>query len=125
MSPPLPMNPLDRLSIWTLTKFAVTANFVNVQIDNRSKGFIGNGGNIFFRAFGALTTASDANFEILNSQMGTPGGTIHSAAAIELTLADTTIGKDLNAFIDNSDGMIGLTGNERTVTIQVNGKLAV
>ena len=102
---------------------AVTAGSINVQVDNRSKGFIGNGGSLLFSASGTLTTASDANFEILNSQLGTPGGTIGSDASIKITLADASIGKDLNAFIDNSDGNIGGTGG--SLTLQINGKLAV
>ncbi|MEY2512128.1 MAG: hypothetical protein QOE26_2891 [Verrucomicrobiota bacterium] len=101
----------------------LTANFVNVQIDNRFKGFIGTGAGITFSVGGTLTTKSDTNFEILNSQQGTTGGKIGSDAFIKVTLADVTIGTDLNAFIDNSDGSIGGTGG--SVTLQVNGKLAV
>jgi fibronectin-binding autotransporter adhesin len=104
---------------------ALTANFVNVQIDNRFKGFIGTGGNLSFTVSGTFTAANDANFTILNSQLGTTGGTFASAIALRLTLADTNIGNNLNAFIDNSDGSIGPTGNEGTVTLQVNGRLTV
>lgn len=101
----------------------LTANSVNVQIDNRSNGFIGNGAGITFASGGTFTTKGNSNFEILNSMQGTPGGTIGSDAFIKITFADTTIGNDLNAFIDNSDGAIGGVGG--TVTLQVNGKLAV
>jgi mannose-6-phosphate isomerase-like protein (cupin superfamily) len=104
---------------------SVSGNFVNVQIDNRINGFIGNGGSITFNVNGSLTATSDANFEILNSQLGTPGGTIGSATFIKATFGDVTIGGDLNAFVDNSDGSIGPTGNDWTVTLQINGKLAV
>jgi quercetin dioxygenase-like cupin family protein len=103
----------------------LTADFVNVQVDNRFKGFIGAGGNITFTVSGALMTKSDANFTILNSQVGTPGGTIGSAVAIKLTLGNTNIGKGLNVFIDNSDGSVGPGGNDGTVTLQINGTLAV
>ena len=88
-----------------------------------SNGFIGNGAGITFASGGRFTTKGNANFEILNSQLGTPGGTIGSDAFIKVTFADATIGNDLNAFIDNSDGAIGGVGG--TVTLQVNGKLAV
>jgi hypothetical protein len=102
---------------------ALTANSVNVLIDNRFNGFIGNGAGVTFSSGGTLTTTGDANFEILNSQLGTPGGTIGSDAFVKVTFANATIGADLNAFIDNSDGAIGGTGG--TVTLQVNGKLNV
>jgi hypothetical protein len=102
---------------------SLTANSVNVQIDNRSNGFIGNGAGITFALGGPFTTKGNSSFEILNSMQGTPGGTIGSDAFIKITFADTTIGNDLNAFIDNSDGAIGGVGG--TVTLQVNGKLAV
>lgn len=111
-------------SAWAFTG-NLTANFVNVRIDNRFAGFIGAGGNLNFAVSGTLTTNNDANFTILNSQLGTAGGTIGSAVALKLTLADTNIGNDLNLFIDNSDGMIGPTGDEGTATLQINGKLAV
>ena len=101
----------------------LTANSVNVLIDNRFKGFIGSGAGITFSSGGTFTTTGNANFEILNSQLGTTGGTIGSDAFIKITFANATIGNDLNAFIDNSDGAIGGVGG--TVTLQVNGKLAV
>ncbi len=102
---------------------ALTANSVNAQIDNRLNGFIGTGAGLTFTVNGTLTTANDADFEILNSQLGTTGGTIGSDAIIKVTLADANIGNDLNAFVDNSDGKIGGAGG--TVTLQINGKLAV
>src|SRR5205085_2399683 len=88
--------------------------------------FIGTGGTVTFSVAGTLTTnTGDANFTILNSRSGTVGGTIGSDTFIKLTLADTNIGRDFNVFIDNTDGSIGPTGEGATVTIQVNGKLAV
>ncbi|MEN3371225.1 MAG: hypothetical protein V7609_3368 [Verrucomicrobiota bacterium] len=97
---------------------------VTVQIDNRFKGFIGAGAGIDFTVGGTFTTTSNANFTILNSDLaGGSGGTIASNAVIKLTLADTNIGKDLNAYINNSDGSIGGVGG--TVTLQINGKLTV
>ena len=101
----------------------VNANAVNLQIDNRLNGFIGSGAGMTFAVGGTLTTTSDANFTILNSMLGTPGGTIGSDAFIKITLSDATVGRDLNAFIDNSDGSIGGAGG--TVTLQINGKLSV
>jgi len=101
----------------------LTANSVNVLIDNRFKGFIGTGAGITFSSGGTFATTGNANFEILNSQLGTTGGTIGSDAFIKITFANATIGNDLNAFIDNSDGAISGVGG--TVTLQVNGKLAV
>lgn len=101
----------------------VNANVINLQIDNRLKGFIGNGAGMTFNVTGTLTTKGDANFTILNSMLGTPGGTIVSDAFIRLTLADTNIGNNLNAFIDNTDGSIGGVGG--TVALQINGKLTV
>jgi hypothetical protein len=101
----------------------LTANSVNVLIDNRFKGFIGTGAGITFSSGGTFTTKGNSNFEILNSQSGTTGGTIGSDAFVKVTFANATIGADLNAFIDNSDGSIGGVGG--TVTLQVNGKLAV
>ena len=101
----------------------LTANSVNVLIDNRFKGFIGNGAGITFSSGGTFTTKANANFEILNSQLGTQGGTIVSDAFVKVTLADANIGNDLNAFIDNTDGTIGGTGGQ--VTLQLTGKLTV
>jgi hypothetical protein len=97
---------------------------VTVQIDNRFKGFIGAGAGIDFTVGGAFTTTSNANFTILNSDFAAGGaGTIGSNAVIKLTLADTNVGKDLNAYINNADGSIGGVGG--TVTLQINGKLTV
>lgn len=101
----------------------LTTSGVNAQIDNRNRGFIGTGAGLTFTVNGTTTTAGSASFTLLNSQSGTPGGTIGSDAFIKLTLADTNIGANLNAFIDNTDGAIGGTGG--MVTLQVNGKLAV
>jgi fibronectin-binding autotransporter adhesin len=103
----------------------VSANQVTTQIDNRFNGFIGNGAAINFTVAGTFGTSGDSTFTILNSQAGTTGGTIGSAASINLTLGTTSIGGNLNAFIDNSDGSIGPTGNEGTVTLQINGRLSV
>jgi len=103
----------------------LTTDSVDALIDNRFNGFIGNGGSITFNVNGSLTATSGANFEILNSQLGTPGGAIGSATFIKATFGDVTVGGDLNAFVDNSDGSIGPTGNDWTVTLQINGKLAV
>jgi len=110
-------------NITTAINAGLTANSVNVLIDNRFNGFIGNGAGITFSSGGTFTTKANANFEILNSQMGTTGGTIGSDAFVKVTFANATIGNDLNAFIDNSDGSIGGAGG--TVTLQVNGKLTV
>jgi hypothetical protein len=101
----------------------LTSNAVNVLIDNRFKGFIGTGAGITFSSGGTFMTKGNANFEILNSQLGSTGGTIVSDAFIKVTFANATIGADLNAFIDNSNGAIGGVGG--TVTLQINGKLAV
>jgi len=101
----------------------VNAGSIVLQIDNRLNGFIGNGAGMTFNVAGTLTTKSDANFTILNAMLGTPGGTIGSNAFINVTLADTTVGRDLNAFIDNTDANIGGVGG--VVTLQINGKLAV
>jgi mannose-6-phosphate isomerase-like protein (cupin superfamily) len=99
------------------------ADQVSVQVDNRFNGFIGNAAAINFTVGGTFNTTANANFTILNSQRGTPGGTIVSDAAIKLTLGNTTIGGGLNAFIDNADGKIGGTGG--LVTLLINGNLSV
>ena len=103
----------------------VTTNAVNLQIDNRFNSFIGNGAALTLNVTGALTTTSDASFTILNSQLGTTGGDIDSPASISATLTNTTIGRDLIAYIDNRDGEIGPTGDEGTVMLQINGTLGV
>jgi len=100
----------------------LTTDQVTVQIDNRFKGFIGNGAAMNFTVGGTTTINSGAFFTILNSQSGT-GSTIGSDATIKLTLANTNIGGSLNSFIDNVDGSIGGVGG--TVTLQINGTLAV
>jgi len=102
----------------------LTPQVVTATIDNRVKGFIGNGAGITFNVVGTTTVGGVATFSILNSMLGTPGGTIGSDAFINVTLADANIGT-LNAFIDNSDGRIGPAGNGGTVTLQINGNLAV
>src|SRR5205085_5720918 len=95
-----------------------------LTIDNRFKGFIGNGGNIAFNVTGTTNVAGTANFTILNGQTGTVGGTIGNAATINVTLADANLGS-LNGFIDNTDASIGATGDEGKLTFQINGKLTV
>ena len=95
---------------------------VEALIDNRG-GTIGNGAAITFGVAGTLSTSGGASFTILNSQLGGPGGTIGSNAFINLTLANTNIGGDLNAYINNLEGKIGGAGG--TVTLQLNGTLAV
>jgi quercetin dioxygenase-like cupin family protein len=103
----------------------LTATVINALIDNRFKGFIGNGGTLTFNVNGTLTTSSDANFEILNSQLGTSGGTITAATFIKGTFGDVMVGRDFNVFVDNSDGSIGPSGDDWTVTLQINGTLSV
>ncbi len=112
-------------SISATTQANLTAGSVSAVIDNRFKGLIGNGGLLTFNVNGTLTTTGDVNLEILNSQMGTTGGTIGSATFLSATLGNTSIGGDFNAFVDNSDGSIGPGGNDWTVTLQINGTLAV
>jgi quercetin dioxygenase-like cupin family protein len=102
----------------------VSTNLLNVQIDNRT-GLITSGGSITFNVNGTVTTGSDANIEILNSLPGTPGGKIGSATFINATLGSTSIGGDLNVFVDNSDGSIGPGGDDWTVTLKINGTLSV
>jgi hypothetical protein len=102
----------------------LTADQVAVQIDNRFKGFIGNGAGMDFKVGGTFTTTSDASFTILNSDLAAgTGGTIGSSAFVKVTLADANIGRDLNAYINNSDGSIGGVGG--SVSLQINGKLTV
>jgi quercetin dioxygenase-like cupin family protein len=103
----------------------VSTNQIGIQIDNRLGGFIGTGGTITFNVNGTLTTTGDTNIEILNSQAGTPGGKIGSATFIKSTLGSTSIGGNFNVFIDNTDGSIGPTGDDWTVTLQINGTLSV
>jgi hypothetical protein len=92
---------------------------VNLQIDNRG-GFIANGGTISYTGGGTTNVRSSASFTILNASNA---GTIASDAFVKIILGDTTIGQNLFAFIDNSDGKIGGTGG--TVTLQINGRLTV
>jgi cell division septation protein DedD len=112
-------------SISATTQGNLTAGSVSAVIDNRFKGLIGNGGLLAFNVNGTLTTTGDVNLEILNSQMGTTGGTIGSATFLSATLGNTSIGHDFNAFVDNADGSIGPGGDDWTVTLQINGTLAV
>src|ERR1700674_4546119 len=95
---------------------------LTLQIDNR-RGAIGTGATMNFGVTGTLNTAANADFTILNSQRGTPGGTIGSDAVISVTLANATVGRDLNAYVLNLDGTIGGTGGK--VTLQLNGQLTV
>jgi len=97
---------------------------VEALIDNLG-GRIGNGGSITFGVTGALTTSSDANFRILNFQSGRPAGRITSPTFIKINLADATIGRDLNAYVNNLDAIIGPGGNDWTVTLDISGKLTV
>ena len=94
-----------------------SADVATIQIDNRNGGFIGNGGGITFNVTGATNVNAGMSLSILNS----PGGTIASNASINVTLANANVG-NLIAFIDNVGGKIGGTG---TVTLQINGTLAV
>ena len=98
----------------------LTANLLNLQIDNRGGGFIGNGAGISYIGGGTTNVASSASFTILNSATA---GTIGSDAFIKIILGDTNIGTNLLAFIENTDGKIGGAGG--SVTLQINGKLAV
>ena len=99
-----------------------TADAMTVQIDNSVKGFIGTSAGITFNVTGTTMVGASANFSIINSRPGTPGGTIGSDAFIKVTLADANFGT-LNAFIDNVGGLIGGVGG--TVTLQINGQLTV
>jgi quercetin dioxygenase-like cupin family protein len=103
----------------------LTTSIINAVIDNRFKGFIGTGGTLTFNVSGKLTTTGDASFEILNSQLGTPGGTITAATFIKGTFGDVMVGREFNVFVDNSDGSIGPSGDDWTVTLQINGTLSV
>ena len=103
----------------------VSTSQIGIQIDNRFGGFIGTGGTLTFNVNGTLTTTGDTNIEILNSQSGTPGGKIDSATFIKSTLGSTNIGGNFNVFIDNTDGSIGPSGDDWTVTLQINGTLSV
>jgi FecR protein len=97
----------------------LTADRISLQIDNRSGGFIGTGAGISYTGGGTTNVAGSASLTILNS--ATPG-TIGSDAFIKIILGDATIGANLFAFIENTDGKIG---GAATVTLQINGKLAV
>src|SRR5205085_7279623 len=99
-----------------------TADAMTVQIDNSIKGFIGTGAGITFNVTGATMVGASANFSIINSRPGSPGGTIGSDAFIKVTMAGANFGT-LNAFIDNVGGLIGGAGG--TVTLQINGQLTV
>lgn len=103
----------------------VRAGTINVVTDNTQAGRITNGGNIDFTVTGSLTTSDSASFLFLNSQLGQTGGTVSAPNHIAISTGDMTIGKDLLAYIDNSDGGIGPGGNDGTVTLNVNGKLSV
>jgi quercetin dioxygenase-like cupin family protein len=102
-----------------------TAGSVSVVIDNRFGGVIGNGGLLTFNVNGTLTTTGNADLEILNAEMGKPGGSIGSATVLSSTLGNASIGRDFNVFVDNSDGKIGPGGDDWTVTLQINGTLTV
>ena len=71
---------------------------------------------------GTTKVTNTGNFTILNSQLGTTGGTIGSDAFIKLTFGNANFAA-LNAFIDNTNGTIGGAGG--TVTLQINGTLTV
>jgi hypothetical protein len=107
----------------TSTIGSLSASSVNVQINNLGKGFIGTGAGVTFTVNGATTVSGAATFSILNSQGGPGAGTIVSDALIKIILGDTTIGGNLNAFVQNPDGAIGGTGG--TTTLQINGRLTV
>ncbi|MFN2621669.1 MAG: FecR domain-containing protein [Chthoniobacterales bacterium] len=93
-----------------------SADLATVQIDN-SGGFLPTNTGINFSVVGATNVNAGLSFEILNS----PGGTFGSNAFINVTLANANVG-NLTAFIDSVGGKIGGTS---TVTLQINGTLAV
>lgn len=97
---------------------------VDAFIDNLG-GRIGTGGSITFGVTGALNTSGDASFRILNFQSGMPDGTITSPTFIKINLADATIGRDLNAYVNNLDASIGPGGDDWTVSLDISGKLIV
>lgn len=104
---------------------AVNANIINLQVNNLN-GVVGTGAGITLAIGGTLTTKLDASFTILNSSFS-GAGMIVSNAFVKVTLADAIIGRDLIAYIDNTDGLIGGIGGlgGGTLTLQINGKLTV
>jgi mannose-6-phosphate isomerase-like protein (cupin superfamily) len=104
---------------------AVNANIINLQVNNLN-GVVGTGAGITLAIGGTLTTKLDASFTILNSSFS-GAGRIVSNAFVKVTLADAIIGRDLIAYIDNTDGLIGGIGGVGggTLTLQINGNLTV
>jgi len=94
-----------------------TTDLATIQIDNSNGGFIASSAGITFNVAGPTNVNAGMSFEILDSA----GGTFGSNAFINATFADANFGS-LTAFIDSVGGKIGGTG---TVTLQINGKLAV
>src|SRR5882724_5441298 len=93
-----------------------SADLATIQIDNNG-GFIASNAGINFSVVGTTNVNAGLSFEILDSA----GGTFGSNAFINVTLANANVG-NLIAFIDSVGGKIGGTG---TVTLQINGTLAV
>jgi hypothetical protein len=103
----------------------LTAGSIDVSLDNSLNGFIGSGAGITFNVAGATNVANSASFSLINFRNVSGGaGDIDSNAFINVTLADANFG-NLTAFIDNTHASIGPSGGDATVTLQINGNLAV
>ncbi|MDQ6810104.1 MAG: hypothetical protein M3Z64_11885 [Verrucomicrobiota bacterium] len=103
----------------------LTTGAVNAVIDNTQSGNITTGGNMTFGVTGDVNVNGAASFLVLNSQAGQPGGTIGSAVKVDLSANSFTVGQALNAYVDNSDGAIGQSGNDFILTLRSTGAINV
>jgi FecR protein len=105
----------------------ISANSLVAFIDNRNGGVIDSNATLTFNLAGNLTTQGGADIEILNDQNsssnGLPGGSIGSAAMLNISAADISIGTDFTARILNHRGQnapgpgAGSIGTDATLTI--------
>lgn len=104
---------------------SLSAASVSSIVNNSFGGRIGSGGNMKWSVGGAVTIRDSAEFLLLNSQAGSPRGTIGSAVSVDVSANQFTIGSSLNAYVDNSTGSIGPNGNDFTLTLRSVGAISV
>jgi hypothetical protein len=98
-----------------------------VSIDNRNGGVIDSNATLSFNLTGNLTTQGGADIQILNNQNsfsnGLPGGSIGSAATLNISAANISIGTDFTARILDHRAQAapgpgaGSIGTDATLTI--------
>ena len=114
----------DAILSVTASDISTTSDYFNQIIANDGGGHIGGSATVNVLA-SSMDVATDAFFSILNGQNGegTPAGTIGGNAMINVSAANISTGRALEAMIDNSTG--GNIGGNALINFDVSGGLTM